>query len=152
MEQERSNKVLDRGVAADLWRRTLSQITTVFGRLVYLASLRNVNTGRYEHHGLALVFGEDEAHRALRKSHVQIFEQWLNFSIKEQHDDLTLYLLSLEVDKRILIENWLRDMPYKDVVPPSFRAAERRLHIADITALLELLKNELGVSLPDPDA
>ena len=29
----------DRSAAADLWRNTLSQIPTTFGRLIYLASL-----------------------------------------------------------------------------------------------------------------
>ena len=35
----------DRSAAADLWRNTLSQIPTTFGRLIYLASLRDQNTG-----------------------------------------------------------------------------------------------------------
>ena len=60
MLEERPGKInaaLDRNAASDLWRNTLSQIPSVFGRLVYLASLRNANNGRYEHHGLALVLG-----------------------------------------------------------------------------------------------
>ena len=43
----------ERGAAADVWRHTLSQIPYLYGRLAYLGSLRNANTGRYEHHGLA---------------------------------------------------------------------------------------------------
>src|SRR5216683_4844157 len=43
--------ILERGAANDLWRHTLSQIPAVFGRMVYLAGLRN-GRGRYEHHGL----------------------------------------------------------------------------------------------------
>ena len=61
----------DRSASADLWRNTISQIPSVFGRLVYLASLRNPNNGSYEHHGLALVFGEDEANKALKNSHTR---------------------------------------------------------------------------------
>ncbi len=66
MKTERAAVVFDRSAASDLWRNTLSQIPTVYGRLVYLASLRNPNTGHYGHHGLSLVFGEDEANRALK--------------------------------------------------------------------------------------
>lgn len=45
--------------AEDLWRRTLSGIPSIYGRLAFLASLRDVNTGRYEHHGLAMIFGAE---------------------------------------------------------------------------------------------
>ena len=72
----------DRGAAADLWRHTLAQIPTVFGRLVYLATLRDANTGVYEHHGLSQIFGEEEADRTLRQSHIEMFNEWLCFWIR----------------------------------------------------------------------
>ena len=55
--ESKSELKLERGAAADLWRNTLSQIPTLFGRLVYLSSLRDSNSGAYEHYGLAKVFG-----------------------------------------------------------------------------------------------
>jgi len=84
--------VFERSAASDLWRNTLSQIPSVFGRLVYLASLRNSNNGAYEHCGLSLVFGEDEANRALREGHVDVFTEWLAFNLEQQKADLDLYL------------------------------------------------------------
>ena len=152
MEENESKWVLDRSAASDLWRHTLSQIPTIFGRLVYLSSLRNANTGKYEHHGLALVFGEDEANRALRKSHAQAFEEWLSFNIEQQKADLDLYLSSLFEDKRTVLETWLRLAPYRNLVPSSIRRVERQLYLADLTAIIQLLKNEYAVSGPDPDA
>ena len=68
---------LERGAAPDLWRHTLSQIPSLFGRLVYLSSLRDNNTGTYEHFGLAQAFGEGEAARVLGESHLNGFSQWL---------------------------------------------------------------------------
>jgi hypothetical protein len=41
---------LERDAGGVLWRRTLSQIPSQFGRIAWLASLRNPNTGVYEHH------------------------------------------------------------------------------------------------------
>ena len=79
---------MERTAPADLWRNTLSQIPTVFGKLVYLSSLRNPVTGKYEHHGLSLVFGADEASRALRKSHAQAFAESLSFDLERQKADL----------------------------------------------------------------
>jgi hypothetical protein len=142
----------DRSAAADLWRNTVSQIPSVFGRLVYLASLRNPNNGSYEHHGLALVFGEDEANKALKTSHAAVFAEWLSFNLEQQKADLDLYISALFEDKRVVIENWIRLAPYRNLLPASVRGVERRLYIADFTALLELFKAAYGVAVPDPDA
>ena len=142
---------LDRGAASDLWRNTLSQIPSVFGRLVYLASLRNANSGRYEHHGLALIFGEEEANRALKKSHSNIFADWLAFNVEQQKVDLDLYISGLFEDKRTVVETWLKLAPYRNLIPTTVRGVERRLYISDLTALMELLRNEYAVAGPDRD-
>jgi len=143
---------LDRSPASDLWRNTLSQIPSVFGRLVYLASLRNSNSGRYEHHGLALVFGEDDANKALKKSHLRVFHEWLTFNLEQQKADLDLYLSSLYEDERTVLTTWLDVAPYRNLVPASLRPVEKRLYLADLKALLELMGNEHGAAGPDPDA
>jgi hypothetical protein len=143
---------LERGAPADLWRHTLSQIPCLFGRLVYLASLRNSNTGRYEHHGLALVFGEEESDNTLRDSHDKAFCEWLTYGLEAQKADLDLYLSSLAADKRTLLRTWQRLAPYRNMIPASARAADRGLYMADLEALLEMLRNEHGVAGPDPDA
>ena len=59
MKRTEYSAALDKSAASNLWRNTLSQIPSVFGRLVYVSSLRNSNNGRYEHHGLTLVYGEE---------------------------------------------------------------------------------------------
>lgn len=143
---------LDRAPATDLWRKTLAQIPSVFGRLVYLASLRDQNTGRYEHHGMAQIFGDDAADQALRESHGRTFADWLCFGLEQQKADLDLYLSSFEPDKRTILETWIRLAPYRNLVPASAREVERRLYLTDIEALLDLLKNEYAVSSLDPDA
>jgi len=140
---------LDRSAASDLWRNTLSQIPSVFGRLVYLASLRNVNSGQYEHHGLALLFGEEEANKALKKSHSQVFAEWLRFNVEQQKADLDLYLSGLLEDKRTIVETWLKLAPYRNLIPGTVRGVERRLYISDLTALMELLRNVYGIGDSD---
>jgi hypothetical protein len=148
----RANDALDRSAASDLWRNTLSQIPSVFGRLVYLTSLRDANSGRYEHHGLALVFGEDEANRALKKSHSQTFREWLTFNLPQQKADLDLYLSGVVEDRRTVLAHWLDLTPYRNLIPSSIRGLERRVYFSDLKALLEVLGNEYGASAPGPDA
>lgn len=152
MRSTKSTTALDRSAAADVWRNTLSQIPSVFGRLVYLASLRNLNSGRYEHHGLALLFGEEEANRALKKSHTKVFAQWLAFSVEQQKADLDLYISGLAEDRRTIIETWLKLAPYQALVPTTVRGVERKLYLSDLTALMELLRNVYAAGAQDPDA
>ena len=152
MNNPRPKQVLERGAASDLWRHTLSQIPSVFGRLVYLSGLREANSGRYEHHGLALVFGERESDRALKESHNTSIEEWLNYGLEQQKADLDLYLSGLSVDKRTVLDSWLGTSPYRNLTPATIKGPAKKLFISDLETLLELLRNELGVVVDDPDA
>ncbi|MFB3827571.1 MAG: hypothetical protein ACE15B_12435 [Bryobacteraceae bacterium] len=141
-----------RGAAADLWRHTLLRIPTTFGRLAYLASLRDQNTGAYQHHGLAQVFGEEESDRTLRESHEQTFAEWLCYPLEHQKTELDEYLSGLETPLRTVLETWVRYAPYRNFVPGMARETERQLYLADLEILLELLRREHGVAVPDPEA
>jgi hypothetical protein len=152
MRDTEADDALDRGAVADVWRHTLSQIPAVFGRLVYLSALRNPNSGRYEHHGLALVFGPDEASRALKKSHKQVFADWLRFDIEQQMADLELYLSDLPEDKKTVLRAWTKLMPYKSLVPSSARPVEKRLYLSELKAILETLRRAHGVDDLDPES
>jgi hypothetical protein len=148
----RSTRVLERGAAADLWRVTLLRIPSVYGRMVYLSSLRDANNGRYQHYGLAQAFGDEESHRSLASSHTEAFRQWLNFDLEQQKADLDLYISSLEGDRRALLYTWRRLRPYEYLIPAEVRQVERELYLADLHALLGLLMNEHGVADQDPEA
>jgi len=147
---------LSRGAASDLWRNTLSQIPSLFGKLVYLSSLRNANNGRYEHHGLALLFGEDEANKALKKSHAQAFAEWLTFNLEQQKEDLEVYFRDIgddrHNDRHTVLKTWVKLAPYRNLVPASAKKEERQLYVADLTAILTLLKNASAAAGPGRDA
>ena len=151
MKQEPAERI-ERSASADLWRNTLAQIPSVFGRLVYLATLRDAVTGKYEHHGLALLFGPAETAKALRKSHSQTFEEWIRFNLEQQKADLDLYLSAVLDQKRAIVENWLAGKTFRNYIPHTVRSVEKRLYTAEMEARIMLLKNDLGVSVPDPDA
>ncbi|MBI4890603.1 MAG: hypothetical protein HY821_08250 [Acidobacteria bacterium] len=128
--------------AEDLWRRTLAQIPSSYGRIVYLASLRDVNTGKYVHHGLSLLFGEQAADQALRDSHGIVFREWLQMALEQQKADLDLYFSSLPADRKTLAENWLRLHPYRNLVPVWASHTERELFDCNLELMLNLLRRE----------
>lgn len=137
----------------DLWQRTLSHIPSSYGKLVYLASLRNPDTGRYEHFGLSLNPNNADANRALRRSHEFIFQDWVGCSLEQKKADLDLYISTIDsIAKGDLLDAWLRLTPYKNLVPASIQGPERQKHISDFEAILGLLKNVYGVAFPDPNA
>jgi hypothetical protein len=137
---------LERSAAEDLWKHTLSRLPTVFGRLTYLAALRDSNSGIYRHHGLSSVFGRDESAKALRESHEQTFLEWLSLTMEEKHGDLGRYLDELEDPAPTVVEHWLSSRIYETFVPASAREMERELFSRDLEALLETIRNSLAAA------
>ena len=134
--------------------RDLSHIGTSYGQLVYLAGLRNPDSGRYEHFGSHRGFGDTlGASRTLKRIHEVIFKEWVSFPLERKKADIERYIAGIaQVDRAELIDAWLRLTPYKNLVPASIQGPERERHTSDFEAILGLLKNVYGVSSPDPTA
>jgi hypothetical protein len=138
-------------ILSDSWQRTLAGIPTFPGRLSYLASLRNINSGAYEHFGLAQRVGEAEVDRLLRRSHVEVFQEWLCFGLERQKEELEEYFAGLPGDKREIIAAWLSIEPYGAWIPADSRDVERKLYYTDLAVVLDLIRVAYGVSSRDPD-
>jgi hypothetical protein len=132
---------LERSAAGDLWKNTLSKIPTQFGKLAYLASLRNPDSGIYRHHGLSMVFGRDESNRVLRENHEQVFFEWLNLPLSEKNADLLGYLASLEDPAPMVLSHWIRSKAFSSQAPSAARKMERELFVKDLEALIETIRN-----------
>jgi hypothetical protein len=120
--------------------------------MAYLARLKNPETDKYEHHGLAAVFGEDSAEDALRRSHSEVLEEMLNMSILDQKDDVSKYLEGLPQSARRLLANWEKTKGYEALLPPSTSAAQKELFHGNLGLIIKHLKAELagGEQNPDP--
>ena len=133
-----------RGPAAEVWRKTLSRIPTRFGRLVFLAELRDPLTGRYAHASLSQMVGGEITDRTLSQSHHEIFSEWLSSSLAQQKADLDEYLTGTRAP--------LDPTRYREVAPATAHQVERQLYLTDLETLLELLRFEHGGADSAPEA
>ena len=136
---------------AENWQRTLSRISSYPGRMAYLASLRNIHSGAYEHFGLAQRIGESDADRLIRRSHIELFQEWLCFGLERQKRELEDYFEDLPGDKREIIATWLSIEPYGTWIPADSRDVERKLYFTDLSVVLDLIRSDYGVGPRDPD-
>lgn len=141
----RSSSILERSAEADLSRNTLSRIPTLFGRLAYLASLRDRNSGLYVHHGLMSIYGGKKSHQALAQSHREIFQNWLKLALAEKIEDLKSYVNTLD-NAATFLEYWTPERPSRNYLPEAVRGAERMLFFNEFETLLEVLKGNLDAA------
>lgn len=127
--------------AGDLWRHTLARIPTLYGRLIYLASLRNSASGEYEHSALTQMVGGEQASETLRRSHGRVFQDWLCLNLEQQKADLEEYLAEAE-SPATLLSGWAQAESYRELIPATAQDAEQQLFAADLHTLLLLLAQE----------
>lgn len=134
--------MLERNALADLWKHTLSRIPTIYGRLVYLTSLRDPNSGSYRHHGLSAAFGREESTEALRKSHEDTFLEWLKLPLAAKDSDFRTYFQSVEESPGAVVPYLARSVRYAGQAPDSAGHAQRRQFQLEMETLLDLLRND----------
>jgi hypothetical protein len=136
--QFRPKATLERSALADFAKNTLARIPTAFGRLTYLASLRDANSGIYHHHGFSAIFGRDASRKALELSHANAFQEWLNLPLAEKRQDMEVYLDALESPRAVVLGHWSKVPGYRNYIPASARASERELFFMEFELLLDI--------------
>jgi hypothetical protein len=135
----------------DFEERTLSGLQGYFNQLVYLASLRDYNTGRYHHYGLEDRYAADAVNVALHQCHVRVFEELVALPLKEQTEDLLDFFESLKEDKTRLVSVWGRLRSYQILPPEDCHPLARDLFDKNIEIMLRILREtDLWPLLHDP--
>lgn len=130
-------------VLHDLWRNTLSAVPSDFGKLVYLASLRDDNSGLYHHYGLERAYTAEQSDAAIHRSHQEVLYSWLEKPLEEQLSDLEFYFRGVEGDLPQVLQNWGELQPYLSYLPADTPRAAREWFLSDLRIVLDLLAANL---------
>src|SRR5215472_16616669 len=128
----------------DLVNRSLTRIPGELGRLIYLASTREYNTGHYYHQGLADRFGPEAAQTALEIAHRQAFYKVSAFSLEDLVEELEKYLVSTKEEPLDCLRAWQKLEPYRIAVPQDVNATVARLFTSNLRHALAILRFRRG--------
>ena len=132
----------NRRVIQDFTSTTLAIIPSVFARLAYMASLRDLSSGTYLHAGLAAIYPPEAVQQALEQCHEEIFERILESPLEEQAQDLRMYLEATETGIGVSVAHWRKLEAYRTLLPFDSPDYLKELFCSNIRALLELLDEE----------
>jgi hypothetical protein len=124
----------------DLLRRSLSRIDGDLARLIYLASTRDYNTGKYHHDGLAARFQREIAGQALELAHREIFYRIAAYSLEELVDQVEVYASSSQQGRAEVLQVWQKLEPYRVALPVDVTLAVAQLFVSNIKLALAILR------------
>jgi len=125
----------------DLCNRSLAKIGLKFARLIYLASTRDYNTGRYYHDGLAFRFSEGVAAQALSDAHGEAFEDLALSPLEHLVDELHAYLRSVGAHSGEVIQVWEKLEPYRVAVPFESDPLMKRYFCGNVKIALAIVES-----------
>jgi hypothetical protein len=123
---------------SDLKNRTLGKLSGDFARLVYLASTRNYNTGRYEHDGLAHSFSFSAAETALAVAHQEVFLALALTSLEGLFAELERYIRFECARPQELLATWEDLEAYRILVPTHVDPLTARIFVSNVRAALAI--------------
>jgi hypothetical protein len=139
----------NRRVVQDFTLNSLAGIRGPFARLVYVASLRDLSSGRYEHQGLAALYPEEAVQQALELCHEQIFERILEMPLEKQLDDLKDCLAAMGGGLVGVVSHWRQLEWYRVLLPENAPDYLQELFLSNLRVLLEMLHEQCSSTHSD---
>jgi hypothetical protein len=111
-------------------------------RMIYLASLRDCNSGTYLHPELSQQRGVQAADGALRACHEQVFRRLLTTRLAEYVIQLQEYIRYTRGEILTVLKTWRSLQAYRATVPVSALAASTELYFLNVAIALEIVARQ----------
>lgn len=139
----------NRRIIEDFTVNTLAVIPNAFARLIYVASLRDLSTGRYEHDGLAALYPEEAIQQALQRCHEEIFLRILETPLAIQEEILQDCLEKMAGGLLSASRHWQQMEAYRVLIPEDIPDYLKELFCSNLRALLEILSSACSTARSD---
>ncbi len=130
-----------RAVIEDFSSQTLAAISSDFGRLYYVSSLKDSDSGRYEHDGLMSLYSENAVQSGLSHCHEELFSRILETPLKDQERDLSACLCSTGEKYWDVVESWRESRYFQEMCPEGLPDYLRDLFCSNMGALLAIFSS-----------
>lgn len=127
-----------RSVIEDFTSRTLAAIPSDFGRLYYVSSLKDEETGRYTHDGLLNLYSETSVQAALAHCHEELFSRILETPLSYQERDLRKCLDAAGDEFWAVIQSWRENRLFRAMCPVGLPSYLDELFCSNMNALLAI--------------
>jgi len=131
-----------RAVVEDFSSQTLAAISTDFGRLYYVSSLKDSDSGRYQHDGLMSLYPESAVQTGLSHCHEELFSRILETPLKEQERDLRACLVSAGDKYWDVVETWRESRFFREMCPEGLPDYLNDLFCSNMGALLAIFSSK----------
>jgi hypothetical protein len=135
-----------RSALQDVKETTLSAVSGLLGKLVYLASLRRGGHGRYEHWGMTVVHGQEPSERALKGVHAEVVSGVLRTPLPSLLEDLQKSSEGTGFAPDIYVEQ-MRER-FDDLLPGESKDSPSATHLNSVLAALSSLQKNQEQSTP----
>ena len=127
-----------RAVIEDFSSQTLAAISSDFGRLYYVTSLKDLDSGRYEHDGLMSLYPENAVQAGLSHCHEELFSRILETPLRDQERDLRACLGSAGDKYWEVVETWRENHYFREMCPEGLPDYLCELFCSNMGALLAI--------------
>jgi len=111
-------------------------------RIIYLASLRDCNSGVYLHPQLSTGDRIQEADRALRACHEDVFRRLLTTPLQAYVVQLEEYIRYTRADRATILKTWKSLQAYRATVPIGVLETSAELFCLNVEIALAVLEEE----------
>ena len=140
---EQPSPIMVEEALRDLRNRTLARLDGDFAKLVYLASTRDYNTGRYVHDGLSFRFSEPVVETALAAAHREVFASLAVSPLRTFVAQVEQYIRSGCARPDELVTTWNSSEAYRVLAPAADHPFAVRLFISNVKIALAIVQTTL---------